>query len=158
MKGGNVFYPELASFLILVKIAKQTVKKLLDQGKNPAECTVLVMGFTFKEDVSDIRNTRVADLVKELESYKVKVDVVDPVAKTEEVMEEYGIVVASDLPLAPSSVEGEHYDSVIVAVAHKEYKALKAEDFSLLINRDGILVDVKGAFRGLRGRFKYWSL
>lgn len=139
-------------------IAKQTVKKLLDQGKNPSECRALVLGFTFKENVSDIRNTRVADLIKELESYKVNVDVVDPVANAQEVMEEYGLVLSNDLPLAPSSVEGELYDTVIVAVVHEEYRAMNSGDFNRLLKSKGLLVDVKGVFRELAGQFDYWSL
>lgn len=131
-------------------IAKQTVKKLLDQGKNPSECRALVMGFTFKENVGDIRNTRVADLVKELESYKVNVDVVDPVADAQDVRKEYNI----ELKENPS----EQYDAVVLAVAHKKYVDMSFEDFSMLLKSNGLLVDVKGVFRELAGKFDYWSL
>lgn len=142
-------------------IAKQTVKKLLDQGKNPAECKVLVMGFTFKEDVGDIRNTRVADLVKELKSYKVQVGVVDPVADAEEVLAEYGISLQPSPP-APLLLEmGDTkalYDTVVLAVAHREYRGLSLEDFKRILAPDGLFVDVKGIFRELEGAFAYWSL
>lgn len=139
-------------------IAKQTVKKLLDQGKNLAKCKVLVMGFTFKENVSDIRNTRVADLIKELESYKVKVDVVDPLANEAEVMEEYNITISRSPDFPTPQFPESQYDAVVIAVAHKQYKSLTKEDFKTLLKPDGLLVDVKGVFREFEKTFQYWSL
>lgn len=111
---------------------------------------VLVMGFTYKENVSDVRNTRVADIVQELLSYNVAVDVVDPKADAAEVMEEYGIELAS----APVG----RYDAVVLAVAHKEYREMGADGLSALINEGGLFVDVRGLFRELEGKFRYWSL
>ncbi|MDD2491912.1 MAG: UDP binding domain-containing protein [Bacteroidales bacterium] len=108
------------------------------------------MGFTYKENVSDVRNTRVADIVQELLSYNVAVDVVDPKADAAEVMEEYGIELAS----AP----GGRYDAVVLAVAHKEYREMGADGLSALINEGGLFVDVRGLFRELEGKFRYWSL
>ena len=72
-------------------VGKQTVKKILARGVNALGARVLVMGLTFKENVEDIRNTKVVDVIKELESFNVEVDVVDPHAKAEEALEEYGI-------------------------------------------------------------------
>ena len=94
-------------------IGKQTVKKILAKGKNIRDSKVLVMGATFKENVSDIRNSKVSDVVKELQSYRADVEVVDPYASSKELMEEYhfGLV---DKPTGK-------YDAVIVAVNHKEY-------------------------------------
>ena len=108
------------------------------------------MGFTYKENVSDIRNTRVADIVHELASYNVSVDVIDPKADAAEVMEEYGIKLAA----MPSG----RYDAVILAVAHKEYREMGAEGISSLIAEGGLFVDVRGIMRELESRFRYWSL
>jgi UDP-N-acetyl-D-galactosamine dehydrogenase len=131
-------------------IAKQTVKRILAADKHLSESRVLVMGFTFKENVSDVRNTKVADIVRELESYRVKVDLVDPYANTEEVQHEYQI------ELKPH-VEGP-YDAIIVAVAHHQYRILKEIDFIELSNENSILIDVKGLYRNGINKMEYWSL
>ena len=135
-------------------IAKQTVKRLFGamgaQGAQGSGLRVLVMGFTYKENVSDIRNTRVADIVHELASYNVSVDVIDPKADAAEVMEEYGIQLAA----MPSG----RYDAVILAVAHKEYREMGAEGISSMIAEGGLFVDVRGIMRELESRFRYWSL
>ncbi len=72
-------------------VAKQTVKRLLQKKVNLLEARILIMGITFKEDVTDIRNTRVIDIYNELRSYNLHVDVTDAMAKPHEVKEEYGI-------------------------------------------------------------------
>ncbi|GIV42165.1 MAG: UDP-N-acetyl-D-galactosamine dehydrogenase [Vicingaceae bacterium] len=131
-------------------IAKQTVKKIIASGKDIRLSRVLVMGATFKENVSDIRNSKVADVVNELKSFGVNVEVVDPHADPEELKHEYGF----------SLVEkpGEGYDAVIVAVAHDEYKDLNEEYFKSLLSEGGLLVDVKGIYRGKIKNTPYWSL
>jgi len=132
-------------------IGKQTAKKIIAQGKHIQDSKVLVMGATFKEDVSDIRNSKVIDVVKELKSFQVHVDIVDPHASSEEMMHEYGVGLV-DKP-------GSDYDAVIVAVNHKEYQALGENDFkSLLKDGKGIFVDIKGIFRGQIKDLEYWSL
>ncbi|MEO0405231.1 MAG: nucleotide sugar dehydrogenase, partial [Bacteroidota bacterium] len=114
-------------------VGKQTVKRILDQGKNILDARVLVMGMTFKEDVSDIRNSKVIDVIKELESFSVHVDVVDPHASKEEVQHEYDVVL-KDQPDAAA------YDAVIVAVSHKEYVELDETYFkSLMVDGQGVL-------------------
>ncbi len=120
-------------------IAKQTVKKIVAQDKNILNAKVLVMGFTFKEDVSDFRNTKVADVVKELESYKVNVDVTDPYASAEEVFDEYKITLKENID--------NDYDAVIVAVNHKEYKELPESFYKDHLSENGIIFDVKGIYR-----------
>ena len=94
-------------------IGKQTVKKIIAAGKNPTHSSVLIMGITFKEDVTDIRNSKVVDVINELVDFNVAVDVIDPGANAHEVKEEYGI----DLKAKPDG----KYDAVILAVSHKEY-------------------------------------
>lgn len=131
-------------------IGKQTVKKIIASGKNLKGARVLIMGLTFKEDVSDIRNSKVIDIIKELDDFGISVDVVDPGAGKNEVREEYQI----DLRSQPTG----KYDAVIVAVSHKEYLNLDESYFSSLINEDGIVVDVKGVFRGKIINHTYWSL
>jgi UDP-N-acetyl-D-galactosamine dehydrogenase len=131
-------------------IAKQTVKKILAEGKHLIESRVLVMGFTFKENVADIRNSKVADIIRELQSYRVKVDVVDPYADPEEMMKEYKIA------LKPA-IDGK-YDAVIVAVAHKAYREMKEADFQAISVDKGLLVDVKGLYLHRIKEMNYWSL
>lgn len=131
-------------------VAKQTVKKMIAKNKNINQCRVLIMGATFKENVSDIRNSKVVDVVREFESFSVKVDVVDPNADAHEVKEEYGF----DLASAPSG----KYDAVVVAVNHDEYAGLSEESFSQWLADDAIFVDLKGIYRKKITRWHYWSL
>ncbi len=131
-------------------VGKQTIKKIIANGKNPRDARILVMGITFKEDVTDIRNSRVVDLINEMKDFGATVDVVDPGASSVELMEEYGIKLADE--------PAEHYDAVIVAVSHKEYLNLDENYFASLLNSDGILVDIKGIYRKKIKNLRYWSL
>lgn len=131
-------------------VAKQTVKKIISQGKHIQNAKVLVMGATFKENVSDIRNSKVVDTVRELESFGILVDVIDPHAAPEEVKHEYGY----DLASKPNP----KYDAVIVAVNHSEYENLPESYFEEIIAEDGVFVDLKGIYRGKISKFLYWSL
>lgn len=132
-------------------VAKQTVKKMIAADKNPKDSRVLIMGVTFKEDVSDIRNSKVVNIYKELQSFGVnKIDVVDAFASSHEVNEEYGFELAQN----PSG----KYDAIIVAVSHRQYMNLDEMWFDDFANRDCVFVDVKGVFRNKISKFKYWSL
>jgi UDP-N-acetyl-D-galactosamine dehydrogenase len=131
-------------------VAKQTVKKLIAAGKNVLHARALVMGTTFKENVSDVRNSRVADLVSELKQYGVEVDVTDPYANSHELMEEYGYGL--------TETSGKDYDVVIVAVSHQPYLSLTEEYFISITNAPGILIDVKGIYRHQTKNLVYWSL
>lgn len=130
-------------------VAKTCVKKIIAAGKNIARSKVLVMGATFKEDVSDIRNSKVADIVKELKSFGVKVEVVDVHADSDELKHEYGFGL---------NKMGKGYDGVIVAVNHKEYKTLDEKYFKSILSNKGVFVDVKGMYRGKFKNLNYWSL
>lgn len=130
-------------------VGKNLVKKIGAAGKNIAAAKVLIMGATFKEDVSDIRNSKVADIVKELISYGVTVDIVDPHADSDELKHEYGFGL---------NKLGKGYDGVIVAVNHKEYLKLDEKYFKALLSKDGVIVDVKGIYRGKIKSLTYWSL
>ncbi len=131
--------------------AKQLVKKLIAAGKNIQESKVLIMGVTFKENVSDIRNSKVADVICELKSYGVNVDVVDPYANEEELKHEYGFSLIDQ----PS----DNYDAVVVAVNHNDYVKFTEDDFKNMMKNtnDPILVDIKGIYRSKIKDIQYWS-
>lgn len=131
--------------------AKQLVKKLIAADKNVLQTKVLVMGITFKENVSDIRNSRVSDLISELQSYGVKVDVTDPHADNSEVEKEYGFALIEQ--------HDHDYDAVVVAVNHEPYQSLTEKDFKRMLKDDqrGILIDIKGIYRNKMKELTYWS-
>ncbi len=132
-------------------VAKQTVKKIIAADKNIRESKVLVMGATFKEDVSDIRNSKVADIIKELKSFGINtVDVIDPYASSEELQHEYGFTLKHKAD--------KDYDAVIVAVAHQPYVEYDETYFKSILNTKGVLVDVKGIYRKKINQLNYWSL
>ncbi|MCC6938923.1 MAG: nucleotide sugar dehydrogenase [Flavobacteriales bacterium] len=130
--------------------AKQTVKKIIAAGTNPADARVLVMGATFKENVTDIRNSKVADVVNELKSFSCTVDVTDPHADAAEVEHEYGYKLAPEMK-GP-------YDAIIVAVNHSEYASKDEAWFKGMMKPNGVLVDLKGVFRKKIKNLNYWSL
>ncbi len=134
-------------------IVKKLVQMLIQRGKNPSECKVLVKGITFKENVSDIRNSKVATLIKELMDYSVTVDVVDPHASPREVAHEYKIDLTENI--------SSNYDAVIVAVSHTEYQVYGKEYFSSIMVNNGILIDLKGIYgngKMEKKDFEYWKL
>lgn len=132
-------------------VAKNIVQRLIKAGKTVQDCKVLVLGATFKENVSDIRNSKVVDVINELKSYSIHVDVADAYAESEEVKHEYGF----DLVDKP----GDNYDAILVAVNHKPYLAYTEADFKdMLKDGKGILADLKGVFRGKINDLTYWSL
>ena len=132
-------------------IGKQTAKKIIAQGKMIQEAHVLVLGATFKENVSDIRNSKVIDVVTELRSFQINVDVADPHADSSEMQHEYGVSLTTTLR--------QDYDAIIVAVNHDEFAAYNESYFkTLLKDGKGILVDVKGTYRNQIKDLTYWSL
>lgn len=131
-------------------IAKQTVKAIIAAKKNLTISRVLVMGATFKENVSDIRNSKVADVIKEFRSFGVAVDIVDPHASSEELNHEYGFELAPKI--------GTGYDAVVVAVNHKEYLTLDEAYYKSILSEGGIVVDVKGILKNKINNLTYWSL
>ncbi|HRK82256.1 MAG: nucleotide sugar dehydrogenase [Saprospiraceae bacterium] len=120
-------------------VAQRLVQILIQQGKNPGACKVLVMGITFKEDVADIRNSKVADLVRELMKFSVSVHITDPHASPNEVAHEYGLSLVDQ----PSG----DYDAVLVAVGHKDYLSHDIRWFKSVMNDKPVLVDLKGLYR-----------
>ena len=115
------------------------------------EAHVLVMGATFKENVSDIRNSKVIDVVNELKSFQINVDVIDPHADSSEMEHEYGVSLATDIR--------KDYDAIILAVNHREYCQFDENYFKgMMKDGKGVFVDVKGIYRGKINDLTYWSL
>jgi UDP-N-acetyl-D-glucosamine/UDP-N-acetyl-D-galactosamine dehydrogenase len=131
-------------------IATEVVKKIIKAGKNVLNSKVLVLGTTFKENVSDIRNSKVADVVNELKSYGIVVEIIDPYASSEELEKEYGFGLLEK--------PGSGYAAVIVAVAHREYSDLSESYFQSLSDVNGIVMDVKGIYRNKIKNLTYMSL
>ena len=131
-------------------VATELVKEIIKSGKNLLSSRILVMGITFKENVSDIRNSKVADVVDELRSYGIGVAVVDAYADSGEVEHEYNI------KLEPE-ISGK-FDAIILAVSHNQYSNLDEDFFAEHLEERGILFDVKGLYRGFSDKFKYMSL
>lgn len=131
-------------------VAKTVVKKMISNGNKINGAKVLIMGATFKENVSDIRNSKVADVVNELKSFSIDVDVIDPHASSDEVMHEYGYGLID-------KIKG-RYNAVIVAVNHDEYVQLDEAYFKSILVNEGVFVDVKGIYRGKINKLTYWSL
>ncbi len=131
-------------------IAKVAIKKLINNDKKIKDAKILILGATFKEDVADIRNSKIIDIVNELKSYSVNVEVVDPRADAEEVFEEYGFHLAKEI--------GKGYDGIIAAVSHQEYKGLNEQYFESICNPKSFVLDLKGLFRHQFKTMEYWSL
>ena len=131
-------------------VAQRLVQKLIKNGKQIASAKVLVMGSTFKEDVADIRNSKVIDVIKELKGFSVNVDVTDAYAEKTEMKEEYGIELINEVKTK--------YDAIIVAVNHDKYLAYDDAYFDNITTENSILVDIKGIFRGKIKSLEYWSL
>jgi UDP-N-acetyl-D-galactosamine dehydrogenase len=123
-------------------VANQVVKLMLKQCIQVSNSSVLVLGFTFKENCPDVRNTKVVDILKSLADYSVNVTVYDPWANPAEVRHEYGVETVKEVP------EG-RFDAVLLAVAHNEFKTL---DIASLKKENAIVYDVKGLLAESDGR------
>lgn len=130
-------------------IAKRVVQSLIEQDKNPGKSRVLVMGVTFKEDVSDIRNSKVVDLVRELIDFSIQVHVIDPHGNPNELAHEYGITLIDH----PSG----DYDIILLSVGHKEYLQMKVADFEKLSKDELYMYDIKGVLNP-KDYKNYWRL
>ena len=117
-------------------IASQVVKLMLKKRIHVADANILIMGLSFKENCPDLRNTRVIDIIGELENYGAKIEVFDPWVDHKEAVRHYGVNMIKDLPVS-------HYDAVILAVAHREFNDLTADDFKNMSRKSTVLYDVK---------------
>ncbi|HZI02152.1 MAG TPA: nucleotide sugar dehydrogenase [Flavisolibacter sp.] len=120
-------------------LARKVVQHIIKNVDDVKSAKVLVMGATFKENVSDIRNSKVADVVKELQSFFLNVDVVDPYADSEELKHEYGFGLTEKA--------GDGYDAVIVTVCHQPYANLDETYFESISKPNAIISDLKGTYR-----------
>jgi UDP-N-acetyl-D-glucosamine/UDP-N-acetyl-D-galactosamine dehydrogenase len=134
------------------RIAKKLVQMLMAAGKNPADSKVLLLGITFKENVSDIRNSKVADLAHEMLEFSLKLDISDPWADAEEVEHEYNLKMCDKIST--------NYDAVVVAVAHDEFKNLDVEYFKKVTRgARPVIIDLKGLFpKSFSNDLNYWRL
>ncbi|HEY9278159.1 MAG TPA: Vi polysaccharide biosynthesis UDP-N-acetylglucosamine C-6 dehydrogenase TviB [Methylotenera sp.] len=121
-------------------VAGEVIKLMIHKGHAIAGARILVLGFTFKENCGDLRNTRVIDLVHELETFSAKVDIYDPWADRTEAKHEYAIDLLAELP-EPGS-----YDALVVAVAHDQFKTLGIEGLRRLANGRAVIYDIKSLF------------
>jgi UDP-N-acetyl-D-galactosamine dehydrogenase len=131
-------------------VAKIVVQHIIKNSGDVKLSKVLIKGATFKENVSDIRNSKVADVVKALQSYYVNVDVEDPHADSDELQHEYGFGLAEKT--------GTDYDAVIITVPHNDYKELNDAYFSGITKPHGLVADLKGMYRNKITNRTYWSL
>ena len=117
-------------------IASQIIKRMIARGVNPNGARALILGLAFKENCPDVRNTKVVDIVSELESFGIQVDVCDPWVKAEDVQSEYNISLVQE-------PENSAYDVVVAAVAHTQFKALGEAGMRAYGKPDGLVYDIK---------------
>ena len=134
-------------------IAEKTISELAKQGISPLGANITILGLSFKEDCPDLRNTKVVSIIRRLEDYNCNLTISDP------------NVIPRELKLVwnktPKSSQIKNQDSIILAVAHKEYKRIKSEDWERLLKPNGVIVDIKSIFE--RDHFsnlsyRYWAL
>ncbi len=133
-------------------VAKKIVQMLIEKGKNPGLSKALIMGVTFKEDVADIRNSKVIDLYKELTSYSIHVHITDEHASPNEVAHEYSVSMVDSI--------SNDYDVVIVAVGHEKYKHMNIDYYKSITKENPILIDLKGIYdkETWEKAMTYWRL
>jgi UDP-N-acetyl-D-galactosamine dehydrogenase len=132
---------------------KQVIKQMVKNGIGLPGARVLILGVTFKEDVSDIRNSKVFEIVNELNDFYVSVTLSDPNADPVAVEKEYGVKLTKE-PLSG----GEVFDAIILAVAHKEYTSFSEEKIKSHLAANGVFADLKGLYRKKIWDINYWSL
>jgi UDP-N-acetyl-D-glucosamine/UDP-N-acetyl-D-galactosamine dehydrogenase len=130
-------------------LAKKVLQHVIANSENVKQAKILVMGATFKENVSDIRNSKVTDVIKALQSYHLNVSVHDPFADGEEMEEEYGIPLTTDLD--------NDYDAVIISVPHRQYVNFDDAYFQAITKDRALVADLKGIYRGKINSRTYWS-
>jgi UDP-N-acetyl-D-galactosamine dehydrogenase len=130
-------------------VARKVVTHVLKNANDSSKARVLVMGATFKENVSDIRNSKIFDTIRELQAFQISVDISDPYADPAAVLQKYNIVVNEKV--------NQKYDAVIIAVGHSSYLSLTEEYFCSITHSNALIADLKGLYRGMKQR-AYWSL
>lgn len=128
----------------------ENVRDHIEKNGGIEKAKVLVMGATFKENVSDIRNSKVADVIRKLKGFPLEVHVTDPHADSHELMHEYGFCLTENLD--------SDYDAVVVAVPHKAYSEMDEKAFADITKPSALIADIKGIYRGKIKNRRYWSL
>jgi len=131
-------------------IAKKILQHIIQKNGKVKDAKILIMGATFKENVSDIRNSKVADVVRELKSFSLQVHVTDPYANSDELKHEYGFELTREL--------SKDYEAVIITVPHNAYKQMDDAYFADITKPIALIADIKGLFRGKINSRTYWSL
>ncbi|MBS1729682.1 MAG: nucleotide sugar dehydrogenase [Bacteroidetes bacterium] len=131
-------------------VAEKIIRHLILHTKDVKSSKVLIMGATFKENVSDIRNSKVADIVMFLKNYHLEVHITDPYASSEDMLKEYGFSLMKEVD--------NDYDAVIVAVPHRDYFSFSEKYFMNITKEHAIIADLKGIYKGVIFQRKYWSL
>ena len=131
-------------------VASKIIQHIIQYCDNVKDARVLVMGTTFKENVTDIRNSKVADIVKLLTEFHLNVEVTDPHADHDELMHEYGFGLMENI--------NQKYDAVIIAVPHDAYKKNDAAFLENITHTHAMIADLKGMYRHLSFSRKYWTL
>jgi UDP-N-acetyl-D-glucosamine/UDP-N-acetyl-D-galactosamine dehydrogenase len=131
-------------------VAKKVIQHIIKNSGDVKSSKVLIKGATFKEDVSDIRNSKVSDVVNALKEYYVNVDVEDPHADSDELKHEYGFGLVDKV--------ANDYDAVIIPVPHKQYKDLDENYFASITKPHAMVADLKGIYRNKITNRTYWSL
>jgi UDP-N-acetyl-D-galactosamine dehydrogenase len=131
-------------------VAKKVIQHIIKNSGDVKSAKVLIKGATFKEDVSDIRNSKVSDVVKALREFYVNVEVEDPYANSDELMHEYGFGLVDKV--------ADDYDAVIIPVPHREYRELDDGYYTNITKPHGLIADLKGIYRSKIVNRSYWSL
>lgn len=131
-------------------VAKKIIRHVLRTSPDINTASVLVKGVTFKEDVSDIRNSKIIDTVKEIQSFNIKVDIEDPYADEHEVFEEYGLRLTKNI--------ANDYDAVLITVPHNHYLSLTEEYLCTITKPNACIADLKGILRNKINTRTYWTL
>jgi UDP-N-acetyl-D-glucosamine/UDP-N-acetyl-D-galactosamine dehydrogenase len=131
-------------------VARKVLMHIIHNDGDVKKAKILVMGVTFKENVSDIRNSKVADVIKELQSYCLQVHATDPHADSDELKHEYGFELIDHLD--------DDYAAVIITVPHKSYLKMDDAAFAKITKPNALIADVKGLYRGKISSRNYWSL
>ena len=131
-------------------VARKIVQHIIKNNDDVKASKVLVKGATFKENVSDIRNSKIADVVKELKLFYINVEVEDPHASSDDLKHEYGFGLVEKI--------SNDYDAVIIAVPHSEYVELDENYFAGITKPKAMIADLKGLYRNKINNRTYWSL
>jgi UDP-N-acetyl-D-glucosamine/UDP-N-acetyl-D-galactosamine dehydrogenase len=131
-------------------VAKKVLMHIIQNDGNVKQAKVLVMGVTFKENVSDIRNSKVADVIRELQSYCLQVHAIDPYASSKDLKHEYGFELTKDI--------ADDYAAVIITVPHRDYLNKDDQAFAKITKPNALIADIKGIYRGKITSRNYWSL